>query len=158
MNTSQAYVKTYETLITKPGKQALLPVIFYIDAASTGQFADLPITTVKFTFGIFTRKARENDYCWRLLGYNPAVTKQKSKGWPIMLDSLHVDGVMAHQDALEDEGIADNKNVSKAQDFHAMLKVVLKSYVTLQETGFLWDLPYKGNVYRDIVFVLFTPL
>jgi hypothetical protein len=94
MNTGQAYMKTYQTLITKPGKQALLPVIFYIDAATTGQFADLPVTAVKFTFGIFTRKAREKDYCWRILGYIPAVMKHKSKGRRMMLDSLHVDGVL----------------------------------------------------------------
>ena len=157
INTGRAYIKTYKKLITRPGEQVLLPVIFYIDAATTGQFADLPVTAVKLTLGIFSRKAREKDYCWRILGYIPAVLKHKSKGRRIMLDSLHVDGVMAHQDALEDEGLADNNAISKAQDFHTMLEVVLKSYVTLQNKGFLWDLPYKGRVFKDIEFVLFTP-
>jgi hypothetical protein len=34
---------------------------------------------------------------------------------------------------------------------------VLKSYVDLQNTGFIWDLAYKGIWYRDVEFVLFTP-
>jgi len=134
-----------------------LPVIFYIDAATTGQFADLPITAVKLTLGIFTRQAQEKDYCWRILGYIPAVLKHMSKGRPIMLDSLHVDGVMAHQDALEDEGLADNVAISKAQDFHTMLKVVLKTYIKLQNSGFIWDLFYKQQWFKNIEFVLFTP-
>ena len=53
----------YNKLIKRPGEQVLLPVIFYIDAATTGQFADLPVTAVKITLGIFTRKAREKDFC-----------------------------------------------------------------------------------------------
>jgi hypothetical protein len=60
--------------------QILLPVIFYIDAATTGQFADLPVTAVKFSLGIFTRLARQKEYCWQILGYIPAITKHKSKG------------------------------------------------------------------------------
>ena len=71
-----------------------------------------------------------------------------------MLDSMHVDGVMAYQDALHDKGIADNTAISKAQDFHTMLEVVLKSYLKLQNTGFFLDLPYKNQVYKDIEFVL----
>jgi hypothetical protein len=157
VNTGRAYVKTYKKYITRPGEQVLLPVIFYIDAATTGQFADLPVTAVKITLGIFSRKAREKNHCWRILGYIPAVLKHKSKGRRILLDSLHVDGIMAHQDALEDEGLADNADISKAQDFHSMLEVVLKSYIDLQNTGFFWDLPFKSRLYKDIEFVLFTP-
>ena len=153
----RAYLKTYSKLIERPGQQVLLPVIFYIDVVTPGQFADLPITAVKLTLGIFSRKAREKNYCWRNLGYIPAVLKHKSRGRHIMLESLHVDGIMAHQDALEDEGNAKNTAISKAQDFHTMLEVVLKSYIDLQETGFYWDLPYKTQLYKDIEFVLFTP-
>ena len=155
--TGRAYLKTYQKSITKPSEQVLLPVIFYIDAATTGQFADLPVMAVKLTLGIFTRKAREKNYCWRTLGYIPSVMKHKSRGRRIMLDSMHVDGIMAHQDALEDEGIDDDLAVSKAQDFHTMLEVVLKSYIKLQNKGFVWDLPFKGKLYDGVEFVLFTP-
>ena len=157
LNTGRAYLKTYQKLISRPGKQVLLPVIFYIDSATTGQFADLPVTAVKLMLGIFNRKAREKDYLWRILGFIPAIAKHKSKGRQVLHDSKHVDGFMAYQNALEDEGIADNLEISKAQDFHSMLEVVLKSYIKLQELGFIWDLAYQNKVYKDIEFVLFTP-
>ena len=80
LNTGSAYRRTWHKFITKPGKQILLHVIFYIDAANTGHFADLPITAVKISLGIFTRKARNKDHFWRILGYIPAVSKHKSRG------------------------------------------------------------------------------
>ena len=61
LNTGKAHLKTYKRLITDPSKQILLPVVFYIDGANTGQFADLPVTAVKLSLGIFTRKAREKE-------------------------------------------------------------------------------------------------
>jgi hypothetical protein len=157
LNTGRAYTKTFRKLVKVPGKQTLLPVIFYIDAANTGQFADLPVTAVKFTLGIFTRKAREKDYLWRTLGYIPAFLKFKSKGRRLMLNSLHVDAVMAHADAGADEGLDAKSNINPAQDFHTMLEVVLKSYVKLQETGFIWDLFYQNTWFKGIEFILFTP-
>ena len=59
INTGRAYTETYKKLITKPGKQVLFPVIFYIDGAATGHFVDLKITAVKFTFGILSLEIRE---------------------------------------------------------------------------------------------------
>ena len=64
---------------------------------------------------------------------------------------------MAHPDAVNDEGNQAATDVEKAQDFHSMLGTVLASYVELQETGFIWDLHYRGRVCKDIEFVLFTP-
>ena len=49
LNTGRSYTETYKQLITKPGKQVLLPVIFYIDGANTGQFSDLPDTREEST-------------------------------------------------------------------------------------------------------------
>jgi hypothetical protein len=141
----------------KPGKQVLLLVIFYIDGATTGQFADLPVTAVKFSLGIFTRLARQKEYCWGILGFIPAITKHKSKGKRFVLNSGHHDGVMLNQDTLENEGLADDDEINKAQDFHSMLDVVFKSYVDLQKKGFLWDLHYQDQVYEGVEFVLFTP-
>jgi hypothetical protein len=157
LNTGRAYLKTYRKLITKPDQQVLLPVIFYIDGATTGHFADLPVTAVKFSLGIFTRLARQKEYCWRILGYIPAISKHKSKGKRFLLDSGHVDGIMLNQDTLENEGLADDTSKNKAQDFHSMLQVVLKSYIELQNKGFIWDLHYNDQVYEGVEFVLFTP-
>ena len=54
LNTGRAYVATHKKLIKHPHKQILLPVIFYIDGANTGQFVDLPLTAVKISLRIFT--------------------------------------------------------------------------------------------------------
>jgi hypothetical protein len=68
INTSKAYIESYKKYITNPFKHVLLPVIFYIDGAATGQFADLPVTPLRFTLGIFCRKARDRPHFWRTVG------------------------------------------------------------------------------------------
>jgi len=157
LNTGQAYKKTYEKLIKVPGKQVLLPVIFYIDGAATGQFADLPVTAVKFSFGIFTKHARDRQHFWRTLGYIPAYSKHKSRGKGIMRESGHLDSVMADQGALDGEGEVDTIVACPAQDLHAMLEVIWRDFVPLQASGFLWSMIYKEKVYKDIEFVPFVP-
>ena len=54
LNTGRAYVAIHKKMIKHPHKQILLPVIFYIDGANTGQFVDLPLTAVKIALRIFT--------------------------------------------------------------------------------------------------------
>ena len=157
LNTGSSYTETYAKLIKTPGKQVLLPVIFYIDGANTGQFSDLPITAVKISLGIFTRKARDKEHLWRTIGYIPTVSQTESRGKRTVIDSNHQDGVMAHPDALEEEGIEVDNTVAKAQDLHSMLAEILASYVKLQESGFLWDLRYRGVLYPNVEFVLYTP-
>ena len=49
LNTGQAYKDTYEVLINAGDGEQLLGIIFYIDGAATGLFADLPVTIVKFS-------------------------------------------------------------------------------------------------------------
>ena len=63
LNTGRAHTETHKVLINDPTKQILLPVIFYIDGANTGQFVDLPMTAVRISLGIFSRKAHDEDYC-----------------------------------------------------------------------------------------------
>ena len=157
LNTGRAYIETYKKLITKPKSQILLPVIFYIDAANTGQFSDLPITAVKFTFGIFKRKSRDKNHFWRTLGYIPDVSKFKSLGIRLMIDSRHVDGGMVTRQIMPEEGLLGGDDIPKAQDMHAILDQILASYIKIQETGFVWDLFYQNKVYKNTEFVLFTP-
>ena len=88
-------------------------VIFYLDGATTGQFSALSIEALKFSLGIFTRKARQKDHMWRILGYIPQVTHHKSRGRRIAIDSNHVGSVMAHPDALNDEG---NQPATEVED------------------------------------------
>ena len=128
INTGLAYTETYKRLVNKPGKQVLLPVIFYLDAAATGQFADLPVTALKFTLGIFNRKAREKPHMWRTLGYLPKIMTNTSRGRRKLLESGHVDGMIQHQDMLQGEGNQAGSDENRAQDMDTMLAVILKEY------------------------------
>ena len=166
LNTGDAYLKSYEKMITHD-RQVLLPVPLCIDGAVTGQFTDLPVTAVKMALGIHSREARDRQCAWRELGFIPVVRKDPARGKKIFQESGHLDS----QDVivLEGEGDADPEasdsdqdateedGAVKAQDFHTMLKAILQSFVELQRTGFVWDLKYKGKLYRDMEFVLFVP-
>ena len=136
-------------------------MIFYIDAAVTGQFVDLPITSVKISLGIFTQKAREKEHMWKTLGYLPSYSAGESIGKRIMLKSEHMDSkIYENRTQLQSEegNVGDqHHDAVKAQDLHSMLAIVLESYIELQKEGFIWDLVYKNKVYSNIHFVLFTP-
>ena len=157
LNTGLCYTETYKHLITKPGKQVLLPTPLYIDGAATGQFSDLPITAMKISLGILNRKARDKPEFWRTLGYIPSIQKHKSRGRRMLLQSGHVDAIMAHQDAEIEEGNIEGDTAQKAQDLHTMLDAVLESYIPLQNSGFYWDLMYQGKLYKGVEFVPFVP-
>lgn len=157
LNTGRSYTETYNALITDPNKQILLPIPFYIDGAATGQFVDLPLTAVKLALGINTWQAREKAHTWGTIGYIPSPTKVKSLGRRQLIDSGHVDGTMAYHEMLENEGQTDDKPTHVAQDLHAMLDVIMASFVELQKKGLKWDLCYNGKIYKDVEFVLFVP-
>ena len=157
INTGLAFQKSYQKLIKDPTTQQIMPIIFYIDGAATGQFADLPVTALKFTLGIFNRKAREKPHLWRTLGYVPTISKEKSKGRRTFKESGHVDAHLAHPDMLEEEGNLPEETVSPAQDLHTMLATILREFLEIQEKGFEWDLMYKGKLYKGIEFVVFIP-
>ena len=170
LNTGDAFLKSHERMIKEKG-EVLLPVIMYIDGAVTGQFSDLPITALKLALGIHNREARDREYTWRELGWVPQVRKQRARGKKLFQESNHleaqdmvlVDGEGEAADnedpeaADEETEDADEDGTVKAQDFYVMLATILKSFVDLQRTGFVWDLVYKGKLYRNIKFVLFVP-
>jgi len=159
INTGEAYFQTWAKYITKPGIQALLPVIFYLDAASTGQFVDLPITALKMTLGIFNRKFREKPYAWRTLAYLPKISdadQKKAAGKRMLFESGHVDMCMAHNDMEENEGNAAASSTLKPQDYHDLLAVALEDFVKIQERGFRWKLKYRGQLW-PVEFVLYVP-
>ena len=167
LNTGNAYLKTYERRITKPN-QVLLAVPFYIDGANTGQFTDLPITALKLSLGIHNRKARDRPEAWRCLGFLPTVRQDKARGKRLFRESGHIDsqetGLLEgegfgcdEEDDASDEEDMDSDPAVKAQDLHTMLGLILESFVKLQRTGFIWDLAYKGKVYKNLEFVIFVP-
>ena len=171
LNTGDAYLKTFEAMIEEEG-EVLLPVPFYIDGAVTGQFSDLPLTPVKIALGIHKRETRDKDYAWRELGWIPQIRKQKARGRKIFKESGHLearnmklgDGEGENTEDVDPEakderkaGDEDEENEVPAQDFHTMLRVILESFVELQRTGFVWDLVYKGKLYKNIRFKIFVP-
>ena len=170
MNTARAYLDTHKALI-KEENEVLLPTPIYIDGTATGQFSYLPVIAVKVWLGIFTRKARDNEYAWRTLGYVAQVRESRGRGKRILADSGHLashdhcalrDG---EGDLVEnsDEEVPVNPEEEektaaiKAQDFHTQLDHILEGYVELQHTGFIWDLVYRKKLWRGIKFVLYVP-
>ena len=157
LNTGKAYMETYKKLITDPEKQILLPTPLYIDGAATGQFANLPITAVKISLGILSRVARDQPHMWRTLGYIPPNSKDKSRGRRLFIESGHLDATRAIHESRKNEGQLTGNEAHHAQDFHAILDMILASYVKIQETGFVWDLFYNGHLYKDVEFIPFVP-
>ncbi len=169
LNTGDAYLKTYKKLIKKPN-QVLLPICVYIDGAVTGQFSDLPVTPVKIALGIHKRKTRDKSYAWREIGFVPVVRKDPARGKKIFeatghLDTLDLDRLDGEGDTSDEdevgereanEGLDDEEEAVKAQDFHTILSAILESLVELQETGMVWDFVYKGKVYNALEFIIFV--
>ena len=168
LNTGEAHLKTYEKLVTDPKRQVLLPIVMYIDGATTGQFSELPVTALKIALGIHNRSARDKPYAWRSIAFLPQVRKHEARGKRMLQDSGHLDsqdvGIVEGEG---DEGDQDDSNsdsdseapdgAPKAQDLHSMLRVALKSFVKLQKTGFIWDLKYKNRIYKNIEFIIYVP-
>jgi len=151
INTGDAYLKSYCKYIKKPG-EVLLPIICYIDGAATGQFVDLPITPFKITLGIFNKQARTKLHTWRTLGYVPAYSSEQSSGRRTFYESGHIDSAM-HQDLAPGEGNTAGSVSVKAQDLHAILAIILDGFVEIQQTGFVWDLMYRGKLFPAVKFV-----
>jgi hypothetical protein len=79
-----------------------------------------------------------------------------SRGKKIFADSKHIDSQAVAASLLAEEGEKAAKvevSEQKAQDFHAQLNVILGSYLELETTGMMWDLYYRGKVYKvELVF------
>ena len=154
LNTGDAYLETCKKRLTKPN-QVGLPMSVYIDGASTGQFSDLPVTAVKIALGIHKQSTRKKEWAWRELGWIPEVRKERARGKKIFKDSKHlesqdvvvVDGEGDEMDESDTESEDEADGAVKAQDFHTILKEILKSFVELQKTGFMWDLAYKVSIF-----------
>ena len=157
INTGRAYTETHLQMIEDPDKQILLPIMFYMDGAVTGQFDNLPIEALKISLGIFNRKARNRACCWREVGYMTKYVEANSKAEALLLDADHIDAKMYVNNKENAEGPADDTNnvYEKGQDMHFMLEKMLEPYKQLQDAGgFSWKLRYKGETY-DVEFIPF---
>ena len=165
--TGDAYRETYKKLITKPGKQMLLPIIMYIDATATGQVVALKVEALKFTAGILKRDSRGKKHAWKTLGMVPSYMKEISMGKKMFHDTGH-ESTAFHQQVDGDEGAFEevlptegsNKQTKKeaklseafrkAQDWHYILEEILKSYVQVEKDSFFFDYRYKGKTHKNI--------
>lgn len=154
LHTGLAYREAHKQYKKKPN-QIVLPIVLYLDGANTGAMKNMPITALKMTLGIFTRKYRELDEAWRVLGHVHSVSKNQAKGKKLFKRSGHVDarGLDADDDEDDENSVKDPAGPSK--DLHKMLDVMLESYREVQEKGFKWDLRYRGKTY-DVEFVPFV--
>ena len=178
LNTGAAFLKTHEEMVTKEG-QTLLFVPMHIDGATTGQFADLPVTALKISLGIHNRLARDKHCAWRTMGWAPQVRKAKSRGKKLFQESKHLEaqdvvridgeGDTDSEDSLaevaegqpkktEDEE-EDEDTEAKAQDFHTITAAILDAsgFKELQRTNMIWDLVFKNKVHMNTELLLVVP-
>ena len=140
-------------------RQQLLPVPLYIDGSAVSHFHNMEIIPVKMTLGIFKRSTRTKDWAWRFLGFIEKVHEQGGRGRAMWreADHMEVDDGVASDEGDSDLEEMDLPGIDKKQDLHAMLVCIFERMKPFFKRGFLWDLPYKGVLYRDIHYKLFIP-
>ena len=165
VNTGSGFFDTYHALIEEANEQ-LVGTQFYIDAAATGLFSDLPVTAVKFSLTCFTREARLKPHTWATLGYLPEIKVAEGRGKKLFKESQHLeavdmdifDGEGDHIDIdPDDDEDDDGLTEVKAQDFHFMLQVILAPYVKLQRRGMLWNLMHDNTLTPNWKMVFYIP-
>ena len=161
LNTGLAFTQTHALLVTKNGKQ-VMPTVIYSDGTAVSHFHDMEIIQVNVALGIMTREARTKGYCWAPLGYIEKIHEQGGRGRTILEEANHMetqdgaDSVGSEETRIECEAVGDNS----AQDFHAMMGVILEDFIEIQDGGgFLWDHhdAVEDKMYEDIHYELFVP-
>ena len=115
INTGLCYRKTYDALIkpnpyTEDGRLKMLaPNIIYMDACNMGSQvgSGLSLELVKITSGLFNKKARNKDYCWRNLGAVPKYVASKTKAKLLIAESGHRDACDYVTDSDKDDDTED---------------------------------------------------
>lgn len=153
LQTGAAYREAYKLYKKKPN-QIVLPICMYLDGANTGSMKNMPITALKMTLGIFTRKYRDLDHAWKVLGHVHHISKNQAKANKVMKDAQHLEGGCIPDKEANIQIPYDE--AGKSRDLHAMLDVILESYREVQKKGFMWDLRYRGKTYKDVEFIPFV--
>mgnify|MGYP001787486850 FL=1 len=122
INTGLAYRETHKKLIKDPTKEVLLPILFYMDGAITGQFDHLPVEAVKFTLGIFNGKARDRKYTWRELGYICHFLAVDTEKRDLIRKSKHMDNYTFVDDSSVDSSDSDDDSVDSDVNEDAEMK------------------------------------
>lgn len=107
INTGRAYTETWKAKVRIGSNQMLLPIIWYIDGAVTGQYDHLPLTALQFTLGIFNQKTRDKPWAWRSVGYVPKIWRDKFAGNDLFKKSGHMDaGLDDSADSLDSDSMS----------------------------------------------------
>jgi hypothetical protein len=158
INTGEAYIKTYNELITDPTRQILVAIPLYIDGAVTGQFDKLQVTALKMSIGLLNRKARDKEYAWRNLGFVTNYAKEDHNGKKMFVESGHIAAHEMYVSSTSDEDdVQVDEEDDKLADYHAILSVLLQSLKELIADGMVVDIHYKGKLYRACQLVFFVP-
>ena len=160
LNTGLAFIQTYYLLINGNGQQ-LCPITIYSDGTAVSHFHDMEITQVNIALGIFTREARTRAHCWAPLGYIEKVHEQGGRGKAILEEANHMESQDGDESMGSDEScyVVESVGSNNAQDFHAMMGLILEPFLKLQETGFIWDHydRIQGKLWPDIHYKIFVP-
>ena len=113
---------TVDMLINDPTTEILCPLILYLDALVVDAYGNLSLEPVTFTLGIFKRLLRHHGKAWRTLGFIED------------LDSLF--------------GANHIKPLQKANDYHAILSIILSDIKEIQKAGGIdWEFEIDGKKY-----------
>lgn len=123
VNSGYCYRETYKALIepnpmTDNGRRkVLMPILFYMDGAVTGQFANLPIEQLKLTLGILKASTRDEEWSWRCLGYVKNYLPEATRAADMIKESTHVDskGYEYDTDTDADEEEEDDEEANREE-------------------------------------------
>jgi hypothetical protein len=93
VNSGRAYIKTWKEKVRIGSNEMLLPIIWYMDSAVTGQYDQLPLTALQFTIGILKKETRDKPWAWRSVGYVPKLRSEESDGNELFANSGHMDAL-----------------------------------------------------------------
>lgn len=159
--TGRAYGDTYRCLDIKPDEgEQLVGLPLYMDGAAISHFHDQELIQVRIALGFYNRVTRTKEWAWAGVGNIERVSGGGHEGVEMVQQSNHMD-VVVNQDADGDSSSGHESffgvGEEPLQDTHAMLAVILEEVRDLCKTGFVWDLAYKGKVYKNIKYKVFIP-
>ena len=114
---------TTDMLINNPTKELLCPLILYLDALVVDAYGNLSLEPVTFTLGIFNRALRHMAKAWKTLGF---------------IEDL--DKLFGANQINADE---------KADDYHAILAIILADIKEIQKAGGIdWVFEINGTKHK----------
>ena len=112
------YRDAFKVHVQVPGRDLLVPIIFFIDKTFCDVNGRLTLEPVSMTLGIFKKEVRRLPHAWRCLGYVPNMAHFRS----------------------------NMTSLQKATDYHFILSTILESYKAAQKLpGILWQFPFQGQ-------------